>query len=65
MLEPPCGGTLGHCCATAPPPDLASLQVGNYEFLKNYRKGLREQVERSRILRGYAAEVGDREAALE
>ena len=44
----------------SPPPDVASLQVGNWDSLKNYRKGLREQLERCEINGEFAVEDADR-----
>ena len=67
MVELPYCGTLGHCCTTAPPPDLASLQVGNWEYLKNYRKGLQHQLQRSQqqlIETDDAAKARDLEARV-
>ena len=54
-------GTVVH----SPSPDLASLQVGNFEYLKNHRAGLHSQLERCQIEEEFAVEDGDSEAQEE
>ena len=48
-----------------PSPDLASLQVGNFEYLKNHRAGLHSQLERCQITEEFAVEDVDVRGAEE
>ena len=50
------GGLQKHC--TTAPPDLARLEVGTYRYLKNFRKGLKYQLERCLRESAEAREAG-------
>ena len=54
-------GTVVH----SPSPDLASLQVGNFAFLKNERKNLRSQLERCDVEEEFAMLDGETQAQQE
>ena len=56
IAEP--GGLLYH----GPSPVLASLQVSTWEWLKNHRKGLHQQLERTQVEELFAAQDGNEEA---